>query len=60
MAAPAAEVAGPGSLKPARPKSIPPAKPDEQTLSHAYIHLLCLMLVIREEQMDGKAPGLRL
>jgi hypothetical protein len=33
------------------------AKPDEQTLSDAYIYLLSRLLVIRQEQTDGKASG---
>jgi hypothetical protein len=33
------------------------AKPDEQTLSDAYTYLLSRLLVIRQEQIDRKAPG---
>jgi hypothetical protein len=33
------------------------ARPNEQTLSDAYIYLLSRLLVIRQEQMDSKASG---
>ncbi|HYS67585.1 MAG TPA: DUF1214 domain-containing protein [Paraburkholderia sp.] len=33
------------------------AKPDEHTVTDAYIYLLGRLLVIRQEQMDRKAPG---
>jgi len=33
------------------------AKPDERTVTDAYTYLLGRLLVIRQEQMDRKAPG---
>jgi hypothetical protein len=33
------------------------ARPDEKTVADAYVYLLGRLLVIRQEQMDRKAPG---
>jgi hypothetical protein len=49
--------AGPVSAQTSMTAVQPAGKPDEQTLSDAYIYLLSRLLVIRQEQTDSKASG---